>query len=173
MEELFDIKGWEGLYSITKSGKVWSWPRERHDMSGGKGKWIKSHLDGCGYPFVALTRNNKTIQPKVHRLVAINFIPNPLNKPQVNHIDGNKENNNDWNLEWATPEENIQHSFKLGLSNQQGEKNSCSKLTNEDVLKIRELGDSKTIKGREIARLYKVCPSVITNIVKRKRWKHI
>lgn len=70
-----------------------------------------------GYHVVGITNNDgirKNI--RVHRLVAEAFIPNPLNKPQVNHLDGNKLNNHYTNLEWATASENAKHAFALGLS---------------------------------------------------------
>ena len=68
-----------------------------------------------GYVMVHLTLNKKTKKVFVHRLVAKTFIPNPLNLPYVNHIDGNKENNLYSNLEWCTPKENVKHAIDNGL----------------------------------------------------------
>jgi len=69
-----------------------------------------------GYLRITTSINSKTIAFASHRVVATCWIPNPDNKPQVNHIDGNKLNNNDWNLEWNTPKENTIHSIITGLS---------------------------------------------------------
>lgn len=70
-----------------------------------------------GYMYVYLNKNAKGKNCRVHRLIAESFIDNPNNLPQVNHIDGNKQNNRVDNLEWCTSKENIRHSYKLGLSN--------------------------------------------------------
>lgn len=74
---------------------------------------------------------------KVHRIVAQAFIDNPKNKPQVNHIDGNKKNNNVENLEWCTGSENMQHACDNNLKRNNGEHNTQHKLTYEDVCFIR------------------------------------
>ena len=68
-----------------------------------------------GYLHVGLTINKKVKQMRVHRLVAEAFIPNPENKPYVNHIDGDRKNNHITNLEWVTPAENAQHAVEAGL----------------------------------------------------------
>ena len=112
MEELWrDIEGYEGLYQVSNLGRVMSYAR--------KGNWKNRILNGSfdknGYILVLLYKNNKTQCKKVHRLVAQAFIPNIENKPQVNHIDGNKENNNVNNLEWVTNKENSIHAWKTGL----------------------------------------------------------
>lgn len=72
-----------------------------------------------------LSKNKVKKDLRVHRLVASAFIPNPLNKPEINHIDGNKGNNNVNNLEWATRKENINHSIKTGLCDERIKKKSC------------------------------------------------
>lgn len=72
-------------------------------------------LDEDGYILTKLCKDGIARFKRVHRLVAETFIPNPDNKPQVNHIDGNKQNNNIQNLEWATNAENMRHAFATGL----------------------------------------------------------
>lgn len=76
---------------------------------------MKLRVNGGGYYHISFCKNNKCKTFNIYRLIAINFIPNPENKPQVNHIDGNKLNNHVNNLEWCTRSENMQHAWKLDL----------------------------------------------------------
>lgn len=78
-------------------------------------KVLSQRYNTKGYLMVSLNEGFKCV--KVHRLVALAFIPNKENKPQVNHIDGNKENNNANNLEWVTNQENMNHAKETGLRN--------------------------------------------------------
>ena len=95
-------------YEISSFGNVYS---NKRDIV------MKPYHDGWGYQCVTLSsRSEKSKQKKVHRLVAEAFIPNPYNKPEINHIDGNKDNNNVENLEWVTRSENEIHAFKHGLN---------------------------------------------------------
>lgn len=100
-----DVVGYEGLYIISENGEV----RKSN------GKVVPQHTNKFGYLNVALYKDGKQRQKKVHRLVAEAFIENPSNKPQVNHIDGNKTNNCVENLEWSTCHENINHAYQNGL----------------------------------------------------------
>lgn len=93
-----EIEGYEGLYKVSNHGEVWS---ERSQ------KLLKKGKGGRGYHNVVLTKNKKRKTFYIHRLVANNFIDNPLEKPCVNHIDENKTNNHRSNLEWCTYEENM------------------------------------------------------------------
>lgn len=102
------IKGFEG-YQITDNGTVIS-------LKSVKPRVLKSSLRN-GYPSVTLCRDNKPFNKCIHRLVAEHFIENKYNKPEVNHIDGDKKNNNYKNLEWATRYENNLHAILNGLTN--------------------------------------------------------
>lgn len=83
---------------------------------------LKTSLSKRGYPVFSCTLNGKHLLVNVHKCVARAFIPNPENKPQVNHIDGDKTNNCVGNLEWATSRENVVHARKLGLHISDGDK---------------------------------------------------
>lgn len=112
MEEIWkDVKGYEGIYQVSNLGRIKSLSRNTKNQYAYKEKIIKQIKDKRGYLIV----NIKKRATKVHRIVAEAFIPNPNNLPQVNHIDGNKLNNNVDNLEWCTQKENIQHGWKIGL----------------------------------------------------------
>lgn len=100
------IEGYEGAYEVSDLGRV------RNIKRGGR---IMSQSNVHGYRAVNLSKDGKTRSISVHRLVAKAFIPNPDNKPQVNHIDGIKSNNVVNNLEWATPQENHIHACNTGL----------------------------------------------------------
>ena len=98
-EEWRDIEGYEGLYQVSNLGRVRSLNCRGHKGCIGI---LTPRLDGKGYEMVALYKEGKARNTKVHRLVAQAFIPNPNNYPQVNHKDENKINNNVSNLEWCT-----------------------------------------------------------------------
>ena len=110
----------------VKSLKFWSNARKKHYA---REKILKTSKTSVGYLTVSLCKNGKKKSFRVNRLVAIAFIDNPDNKPQVNHKDGNKENNTVDNLEWCTCSENQIHAFKTGL-NKVSEKHMrlCSEL---------------------------------------------
>jgi hypothetical protein len=99
----FDIPNYEGLYSVTWDGEVYSWIRKRI---------LKPDL-AKGYLRVTLCKNKIYKRYTVHRLVALVFIDNPYDKKFVNHIDGNKQNNCVRNLEWCTSSENEKHSYNV------------------------------------------------------------
>lgn len=115
-EKIVDIKGYEGSYAVTDNGRVWSVRRNI---------WLKPFETGTGYMTVRLCVNEKGKDPKIHRLVGEAFIRNPENKPQINHINGDKKDNRASNLAWVTARENIQHACDLGL-------NSHFKLSGQD-----------------------------------------
>jgi hypothetical protein len=99
-----------GEYYISDHGRVKSYKF-------GKERILKERMQGPGlkYPVISLNIKSKVYQVKIHKLVALAFVENPHNKPQVNHIDGNKLNNHYTNLEWVTQKENLQHAWSTGL----------------------------------------------------------
>ena len=112
MQEIWkDIKGYESRYQVSNLGNV----KSLNYNCTKKAKLLVYHLNHKGYARVHLTKDKQDKYISVHRLVAQAFIPNPNNYPQVNHIDGNKLNNNVDNLEWCTNEYNFQHALKTGL----------------------------------------------------------
>ena len=102
------IDGVKTEYFVSRSGDVIS--RYKH-----KERHLKVFTTDKGYVYVKLWINNKTRAAFIHRLVATAYIPNPDNKPEVNHIDGVKANNSVSNLEWCTRQENKQHANRTGL----------------------------------------------------------
>ena len=104
MEELWkDIKGYEGLYQVSNFGRI-----KRVTT----GRILKGRKNKGDYLIVELSKNNIASGKTIHRLVAQAFIPNPENKPQVNHIDEDKTNNMVSNLEWMTAKENNNHGTR-------------------------------------------------------------
>lgn len=111
---------------------------------------------------------------KIHRLVASAFIPNPDNKPFVNHINGIKLDNYYTNLEWCTPQENAAHAKANGLVKIfYGEQVGTAKLSDNKVIKIRELYKTGNYTHRQLAQMYGVGRSAITDYINRKTYKHV
>ena len=105
-EVWLDVHGWENIYEVSSFGRI------RNKETG----HIKAfHITKFGYCRLTLYKGKLSKKYAVHRLVAEAFIPNPQNKPQVNHIDGNKQNNRVDNLEWVTQTENMIHAYTHGL----------------------------------------------------------
>lgn len=106
------VKKFKGLYEVNEMGQIRSVQRNGTKKGG---RIMAQSNDKNGYKLSKLRFKDKVVTAKVHRVVAEAFIPNPYNKPQVNHKDGNKANNCVENLEWVTQSENIRHAKKLGL----------------------------------------------------------
>lgn len=103
-------------YRIDRSGKIFSCYKFKTSIPSSDWREVQHVLDkGTGYYLVTLVHEGKRKNQFIHRLLAKHFIPNPENKPQVNHIDGNKQNNLLSNLEWVTAKENAQHAVRIGL----------------------------------------------------------
>lgn len=181
VEKWFDIIGFEDIYQVSDLCRIKSLDRKCISVKKNgdtfyrflKGKVMGQTLEQDSYLRLNLTDiNKKRDRFTVHRLLAIAVIPNPDNKPEVNHKDGVKWNNVVWNLEWATESENMIHAVTTGLfPPQKGEKHGGSKLTEKDVLEIRAIG--KTMFQREIGKIYNVNHNTIGNIINRKSWTHI
>jgi hypothetical protein len=128
MEEWRVVEETGGFLSVSNYGRV-----------KGARKILKPQIDHKGYERLRFTVQRERMSARVHRLVAQTFIPNPFNKPQVNHIDGNKCNNNVSNLEWVTNKENAHHAIKAGMFKNVFEQ---SRIANEKQKKaIVAIGD--------------------------------
>lgn len=170
-----------GLYRVNSKGEVITdnWKNT------GRTATLKPATDKKGYKRVGLQLNGKLHTKKVHRLVAEAFIPNPENKPCVNHIDGNKANNVVENLEWVTHKENVKHAIdnnlfsfqtpekSVNIKPKKGELNGFSVLTERQVLEIRSKFKPRIYTREKLSEEYKVTTSCIKDVISRKSWKHI
>jgi hypothetical protein len=112
-----DVLGYEGIYQISSLGRVKSLSRKRNDGGITKDIFLNPYLEKKGYFRYRLLKNKKAQKFLAHRLVAIAFVPNPLNKSSINHIDSIKTNNSSHNLEWVSVMENNCHkSLKIKSS---------------------------------------------------------
>ena len=172
------VKNWRRItepilrpyYWVASDGRIKS---VRQTPSGKKHRLLLPSQNYSGYFRITLQkRNGKTVTRLIHRLVAIEFIPNPSQKPEVNHKDGKKSNNVVGNLEWTTRTENQIHARKTGLFDilkVSGEASPKAKLTNKQVLEIRHSKKS----SYEISKEFKVSQRTVRKIITRERWKHI
>ncbi|MBR0260777.1 MAG: NUMOD4 motif-containing HNH endonuclease [Selenomonadaceae bacterium] len=156
------IPDYEGHYQESTYGRTKSFKK-------GKVRIMKPFLQG-DYLYVDLCKDGVQKTFQINRIVAENFISNPENKPEVNHIDGNKLNNFVGNLEWVTHSENIQHAFATGLEEaKRGEHNWQASMTNETAKYIRDNPEGLT--GVELAKKFGVSPKIISNIQQGKTYQ--
>lgn len=158
------IEGYEGLYQISTFGRV------KRFYGNGKTKILKPWVNRQGYLIFDLCKGAKSKHCPAHQLVAKTFIPNPDNKPEPNHEDGNKMNNHVSNLQWSTRSENVKHSFEMGLQ-PKGEAHHSAKITDEQREEIRRIA----IKGdhefgfNALAGKYKISSASIAEIVNGRK----
>lgn len=173
-----DIKGYEGLYQVSNHGRVRSLDRiaingRRNGYRKIKGRILRAGKHTGGYVTVTLSKESVTKSFVVHRLVAESFVNNPLNKPEVNHIDAIKTNNYYKNLEWVTSSENTIKGLELGIMNTaRGEQKPNSVLKEEQVIEVKKRilkGDKNSV----IAKDFGVHYMVIQEIKKGRNWKHV
>ena len=147
-----DIKGYEGKYKVSNLGRIKSLYKNKD------GKVMKYLSNPNGYLYIALTKGDRNYKRLlIHRLVAIHFIPNPEDKPQVNHIDGNKHNNSVSNLEWVTGSENQIHAYNHKLRG--------NKDIDDDL--IIDLYINKKMPTTKIAKIYGVDYKTIVRRLKK------
>lgn len=178
IEEWKDIIGYEGLYQVSNLGRYKSFCRfGNFHLGNGNDSFIsKQTFNKDKYLTCALTKKNKMKTITIHRLVAIHFIPNPENKPEVNHDTetGDKTKNMFWLLKWATTKENSEHAWKNGLIvGRKGMKHPISKLTDKEVLEIRSKYIPRIYTLKMLSEEYGIKRTSLSYIIKRKTWKHI
>jgi hypothetical protein len=180
-------------------------------LSAIKAKYIVPQEDGTIYRRISCTRDGKRMSAEVrsvkytthkksgrvffnmtwlgitksvlvNRVIALAFLPNPDNLPQVNHVDGEKQHNylrqpteelkakwGEYQLEWSTGQDNEKHAHRTGLKTGRGSQNSNAKLTANDVVAIR----ASQAGAADLAKQYGVARSTITNIINKRTWTHV
>lgn len=162
MEELKLIRD---NYWATKDGRIYSTKRNRY---------LKQRVGPRGYMMVNLSIDGKCKTFTMHRLIASTFIPNPDNKEQINHIDGNKTNNSIDNLEWCTASQNVTHAVNTGLYiPAKGLATKNGRFSNEDILEIRRLYTEEHLSQYKIASIYNVTRSAIQQIVNNSTYEGV
>lgn len=149
-------------YQVSNYGKVVN----KH------GKTLKRNTNNGGYTNTKIIDYDGTNIRGMHRIVATVFISNPNKLPEVNHLDGKKENNRVDNLEWCTKSENQQHEARV-LQQKCGENNYHNKLTDEQVLEIYNLCKNPNIKRKDIAKMYNIIPTAVSSIARGLQWKYL
>jgi hypothetical protein len=175
------VVGYEGLYEVNTDGEL----RTFNWKGTGQTRIMKPAKDHKGYLRTMIGKDGKYKTIKMHRIVAEAFIPNPENKPTVNHKNGIKDDNRVDNLEWHTYKENTHHAIENGmfyfrpksdlngLSRCKGQQKHNTKFRNEDIISIRARFVPYKVTREDLAKEYGVSPATIKDIVTRRSWKHL
>lgn len=171
IEKWRDVVGYEGLYQVSDLGRLKR--KERFIKSTNryiKEIILKTHINKKEYSQIVLHFGSKRTHFRVHRIVAIAFLKNDFNMPEVNHKNCIKTDNTLKNIEWCSSTYNKIHAYENGLiKGKKGEDSINSKLTEKQVLEIRE----NKMKQKDIALLYGINRSTVSGIKLKNRWKHI
>lgn len=155
-----DIPGFEGHY-VIEGDKIFS-------LKFGKEKELIPQTLASGYQQIGLTKDGVRTFFYLHRLVAEAFVPNPHNKPEINHINGIKWDNRPENLQWSTKSENLKHAYAQGLRvAKKGEDHGRAILRNSEILEIFRLRE-EGLKMRELSELFGCSTPYICKILHRK-----
>ena len=177
-EEWKDIIGYEGLYQVSNLGRVKSMNRVIYYSDGRKFNYysqiLKVNINKRNYNnnIVHLYKNGIRKAIPVHRLVATSFIVNNDNLPEVNHIDGNRNNNKVENLEWSSRKDNMKHAFDNGLINNIGINHGNNIYAESQIIEVKKLLLLK-LPHKQIEEITGVKKGTIEQISRNKQWKHI
>lgn len=164
--------GFEDCYEVSNEGNVRSLPRTTSQ----KLNLLKQNMSNR-YLAVGLCKNGQVKQKRIHVLVAEAFLPNPTNKPIVEHLNDIRTDNKLGNLRWATQKENLNTARSFGSMvpppRHVGESHPGAKLTEEQVMEIRSLRENTGLPYYKIGELFGVATQTVFQIIKRHAWKHI
>lgn len=166
MKDIIYSKIKPNLYAIEEDGRVYSKYTK---------KYMKTSIDKDGYSTISLKNDrNGYSHFGIHRLLMIAFCPcENMEELQVNHIDGNKNNNNLSNLEWCTCQQNLIHARKNGLLDTVGEKHGKSRITEKEAKKIIELYKQGLAPKEIIVQVPNSTKNIINSIIHNRTWKHL
>lgn len=153
---IIDVVGFEGLYKVSENGIIYT-------FSNRNGKYnypLRQNCDKDGYKYVKLFKNGKYHNARVNRVVAQAFIPNPKNKPIVNHIDFDRTNNCVSNLEWTTGKENVQHSVKAGRYNNTNGKEVICVDKNGNKKIYPSIAEASRQTGLSYSSIFRICTGI-------------
>lgn len=180
------VIGYEGLYEVSNLGKFKSIDRVVYQYKSRTGTGIKKGKllkpwQSKGYFYIKLCKPDcKEKTTLLHRVVAIAFLSNPHNLPEVNHKDGDKRNNSVSNLEWCSSQYNSKHAVENGLANPpKGENHANSVLTEKIVIQIRSIYKKngteyrKKYSYRKIGKMFNISPVTVGWVINRKTWNHV
>lgn len=166
---LKDIPKYEGLYAVTKDGKVWSYPKKYRPY----GKWLKPIIEKTGYISYNLRSNCYSRRKKAHRLVMETYNPTDNINLEVDHIDSNKLNNNLENLQWVTHSQNVQFSHTRG--NRKNVKYSKGINKYNAILNYKKASNIRKLRKKgmyikDLSKKFCVSQSCIKNVLYRGDW---
>jgi len=167
MIEWVKCEDWPGYWAST-AGEVMTTKSRRS-------KILKPIRGKRNYLIISMWKNAKRSTKPIHRLIGETFIPNPKNKREINHKDGNKYNNEVSNLEWVTTQENVNHKINVLKRSgpfSKGQNHCNAKFRDKDIPKIRRAVENKQTM-RSMAKLYHVSTTTIARIIRRETWGHI
>lgn len=178
-----DIPDYEGIYQVSTLGRIKLLDRvctHYNSIHGSKflsERIMKQEIGSNGYYRVNLTKNSKSKHPTVHRLVGLTFISNPENKPQINHLNGNKLDNRVDNLQWVSISENTIHAIETGLIKvRKGDECSMRKIDSVKAKEIKELLFKKSENKLSLQKIADICGTtrnIVKDIHNGNSWKHI
>lgn len=184
MKEIWkDIIGFEGIYEVSNIGRVRSLDRQIYNKSSSQatigfyrfypGKILRNVLQSTGYNNVTLHKEGTSYPSLVHRLVASCFIPNPENKPQVNHINSVRNDNRVENLEWCTASENLFHAYEIGTCKEsKGENHKDSIISDATAIEIFKL-NQKGLLNTEIAKIFGIRANLVAAVLTGRSRVHM
>ena len=159
-EKFYPVKGYEGLYEVNKLGiirGVLRFVKHKNNKKLVRPIIIRQWQNPKGYWRVGLSKNGTRKKHAVHRILCEAFIKNPHGKQYVNHIDGNKQNNDLLNLEWVTPVENSKHAMDMGFIKK--------KKTEREIADIKQQYGTGAFSLRELSEIHGVHASTILEYV--------